>query len=185
MSLADWISGGGGAEAGPPERFYGKYRGRVVSNTDPDKIGRLLVEVPDVQALFPSSWAMPCVPFAGNQTGAYVVPPVGAGVWVEFEQGDPEYPIWVGGFWGGTSEVPNLAQGATPPQQNVVIETQGGTTFMLSDTSGPTGGILLKLSSGASIAINDNGITLSTGQGAKISLTGSSVNINNGALQVQ
>ena len=56
---------------------------------------------------------------------------------------------------------------------------------MLSDTSGPTGGILLKLSSGASIAINDNGITLSTGQGAKISLTGSSVNINNGALQVQ
>jgi uncharacterized protein involved in type VI secretion and phage assembly len=181
MSLGEWIS----EVIGPEEKFFGKYRGVVLNNVDPERRGRLLVEVADVQGLVPASWAMPCVPFSGIQAGHFVVPPVGAGIWVEFEQGDPEYPIWVGGFWGGTSEVPTLAQGATPPQQNVVIETQGGVTFMLSDTSGPTGGILLKLSSGASIAINDNGITLSTGQGAKISLTGTSVNINNGALQVQ
>jgi uncharacterized protein involved in type VI secretion and phage assembly len=167
------------------ERFYGKYRATVVSNVDPDQRGRLLVEVSDVQALVTSSWALPCMPFTGSQMGAYLVPPIGAGVWVEFEQGDPNYPIWVGGFWGGTSEVPSDAKSAVPPLQNVVFATQGGATFMLSDTPGPTGGIVLKLSSGATLTINDVGITLSNGKGAKIELTGPTVTINDSALTVQ
>jgi uncharacterized protein involved in type VI secretion and phage assembly len=165
--------------------LYGKFRGTVVNNIDPERRGRLLVQVPDVQALFPSSWAMPCVPFAGSSAGVYVVPPIGAGVWVEFEQGDPEYPIWVGGFWGGSSELPGPAQQAVPPLQNIVLQTPGETSLMLSDTPGPTGGIVLKIGSGASIAINDVGITISNGKGAKIELSGASVTVNQGALVVQ
>jgi hypothetical protein len=183
MSLGEWIS----EVIGPEEKFFGKYRGTVLNNVDPERRGRLLVEVPDVQGLVPASWAMPCLPFAGVQSGHYVVPPIGAGVWVEFEQGDPQYPIWVGGFWGSMAEVPGLVQVAGPPpfQNVVVVQTQLGTTLMLSDMPGPTGGILLKTNKGALISINDVGITLSNGKGASIVLTGTTVAINGPALVVQ
>src|SRR6185312_3412049 len=87
-------------------KFFGKYRGTVIQNVDPEQRGRIQVMVPDVSGLIPSSWAMPCVPIAGKQSGVYVAPQIGAGVWIEFEQGDPDYPVWVGGFWGSAAEVP-------------------------------------------------------------------------------
>ena len=71
-----------------------------------EQIGRVLVQVPDVLGIIPSSWAMPCVPAAGIQSGCFIVPPIGSQVWVEFEQGDPDYPIWTGGFWGLVADVP-------------------------------------------------------------------------------
>ena len=73
-------------------RYYGKYRGLVIDNIDPEQIGRMLVQVPDVLGEIPSSWAMPCVPAAGIQSGCFIVPPIGSQVWVEFEQGNPDYP---------------------------------------------------------------------------------------------
>lgn len=166
------------------ERYYGKYRGMVINNVDPMQQGRIQVQVPDVAGLTPGTWAMPCVPIAGPQSGAYVVPTVGAGVWVEFEQGNPDYPIWVGGFWGSAAEVPALALTGVPASPSVVLQTMGQNTLMLSDTPGPTGGILLKSTSGALISINETGITISNGQGATIMLNGPAVNINQGALSV-
>ncbi len=79
--------------------FYGKYRGKVVNNLDPLMNGRLIVEVPAVSET-PLSWAMPCVPYAGSGVGFFALPPIAANVWVEFEGGDPNYPIWSGCFWG-------------------------------------------------------------------------------------
>ena len=73
-------------------KYFGKYRGTVINNVDPLQIGRLQVQVPDVSGLVPSTWAMPCLPVAGKQMGMYVIPQIGAGVWVEFEHGDPDYP---------------------------------------------------------------------------------------------
>ena len=81
-----------------PHKFYGKYRGTVISNEDPLQIGRIMALVPDVSNVMPTSWAMPCLPAVGIQYGICVLPPLGAGVWIEFEQGDPDYPIWTGGF---------------------------------------------------------------------------------------
>ena len=138
-------------------RHYGKYRGVVLTNIDPMQMGRIQVQVPDVLGPTLSSWAMPCVPFAGIQSGVFVTPQIGAGVWVEFEQGDADYPIWVGGFWGSAAEVPALA---------------------------PAGGIMLKHMTGAMISISEIGITISNGQGATIMLTGPTVTINGGALTV-
>ena len=86
----------------------------VVNNIDPMQLNRLQVQVPDVAGLIPATWAMPCVPVAGIQNGMVALPIIGSGVWIEFEQGDPDYPIWVGCFWGSAAEVPVLAH-ATPP----------------------------------------------------------------------
>lgn len=165
-------------------RFYGKYRGTVIQNVDPEQRGRIQAMVPDVSGLLPSSWAMPCVPFAGKQSGVYVVPQIGAGVWIEFEQGDPDYPIWTGGYWGSAAEVPALALAGNPASPSVVLQTGLQNLISISDVPGPTGGILLKSASGAMVMINDTGITISNGKGATIVLAGPTVTINNGALAV-
>jgi uncharacterized protein involved in type VI secretion and phage assembly len=166
------------------EPLYGKFRATVIDNVDPMQMGRLMVQVPDVSGVLPSTWAMPCVPFAGVVSGMYAVPAIGSGVWVEFEQGDPDFPVWVGCFWGSTAEVPALALAAPPALQNVVIQTTGQNALMISDVPGPTGGILLMSASGAMISICDTGITISNGQGASIIMTGPTVTINEGALAV-
>lgn len=166
------------------EKFYGKYRGTVINNVDPMNIGRLMVQVPDVSNVIPSTWAMPCFPFAGIQNGLFVVPQIGSGVWVEFEQGDPDYPIWTGCFFGSAAEVPALALATPPGLQGFVVQTVGQNTLMISDTPGPTGGILLKASTGALISISDTGITISNGQGATILMNGPAVTVNEGALEV-
>src|SRR5438034_7211596 len=78
---------------------YGKYRGAVTDNQDPRKQGRIRAKVPEILGDTDTGWAMPCAPYAGEETGSYTVPPVGAGVWVEFEAGDVSRPIWVGCWW--------------------------------------------------------------------------------------
>jgi uncharacterized protein involved in type VI secretion and phage assembly len=164
--------------------YFGKYRGIVVDNVDPMNMGRISVQVPDISNVLPSTWAMPCFPFAGVQQGFFVLPSVGSGIWVEFEQGDPDYPIWTGCYFGSAVEVPALALATPPSTQAVVIQTVGLNTLMMSDVPGPTGGILLQAASGAMISISDVGITISNGQGATIELTGPAVNVNSGALEV-
>jgi hypothetical protein len=171
-----------------PTRYYGKYRGTVIDNIDPEQIGRILVMVPDVLGLTPSSWAMPCVPAAGIQSGVFVVPPIGSGVWVEFEQGDPDYPIWTGGFWGLVADVPLFATAPPPipPGQNIVLQTTGQAMVMVSDAppTPVTGGIVLKSTEGAMIVVNDSGIYIDNGKGASITLIGPAVDINIGGLTV-
>lgn len=169
-------------------KYYGKYRGTVINNIDPEQRGRIMAQVPDVLGLTPSSWAMPCVPMAGKSQGTFMVPQIGAGVWIEFEQGDPDYPIWVGGFWGSVAEVPPLAlvPPAIPPGQNVAIQTTGQTTLLLSDAA-PTpvsGGIVLRSPTGALVVVNDSGIYLSNGKGATLTMVGPTVAINTAALVV-
>ena len=167
-----------------PNKFFGKYRGTVLNNIDPMQMGRLQVQVPDVTSLLPSSWAMPCFPLSGKQMGMWAIPQIGAGVWVEFEQGNPDYPIWSGCWFGSAAEVPALALTAPPPLSDIVLQTTTQNTLLLSDLPGPAGGILLKTMTGALISINDVGITISNGKGATIVMTGPTVTINGGALVV-
>lgn len=164
--------------------YYGKYRGLVVNNVDPLQKGRIQVQVSDVLGAGLSSWAMPCMPMTGVQAGVFVVPPVGAGVWVEFEGGNPDHPIWSGGFWGSAGEVPALALApAVPASPNIVLQTTGQHSLVVSDVPG-TGGIMLRSPGGAMILVNDTGITISNGRGATIVLAGPTVTVNNGALVV-
>ena len=165
-------------------KYLGKYRATVINNVDPMLKGRIQVQVPDVHGLTPSSWAMPCVPVAGIQTGFFTVPPIGAGVWVEFEQGDPDYPIWVGGYWGGTAEVPALAKMVPPALFGITLQTTLQNGVVISDVPGPTGGIMIKSTAGATLIVNDTGIYIQNGKGASITLIGPSVAVNGTALVV-
>jgi hypothetical protein len=170
------------------KKFFGKYRGTVINNIDPEQIGRIIAIVPAVSNVVPTSWAMPCVPFAGKAEGFFAVPQIGSGVWMEFEGGDPDKPIWVGGFWGVFAEVPVLAQvpPPIPPGQNVCIQTTLQNMMMVSDAPPTpiTGGIVLKSTTGAMIVVNDTGIYIQNGKGASITMIGPAVDINLGALTV-
>lgn len=166
------------------ETYYGKYRGTVVNNVDPLLTGRIQAMVPDVSGVTLSSWAMPCFPVAGAQTGNLGVPPVGAGVWVEFERGDPDYPIWTGCYHGSVAEVPALHQLTPPGVSGMTMQTVLQNGLTVTDLPGPTGGVVLKSATGASIVVNDTGIYIQNGRGAAITLIGPTVTVNNGALTV-
>jgi uncharacterized protein involved in type VI secretion and phage assembly len=170
-----------------PVQYYGKYRGRVAVNEDPLKMGRIQAVVPDVLGQTPSSWAMPALPLAGPQVATYVVPPVGAGVWVEFEHGDKSFPIWTGCWWGGQDEVPPSALAGALATPRIVLQPQAGTqgapTVIMT---GETGNLSITLTTpgGAQVVITDSTVEISNGQGASISLIGKTVNVNNGALTI-
>lgn len=117
-------------------KFYGKYRGKVANNIDPLFLGRIQATVPAVPGLM-LNWAMPCTPYAGSGVGFYAIPPIGANVWVEFEGGDPNYPIWSGCFWE-TLEVPEPP--VTPFKKVFKTDT---ITMILDDTPGAGGFKLL------------------------------------------
>lgn len=174
-------------ETNGTDKFYGMYRGTVFLNIDPDMRGRLILTVPDVLGDVPSSWAEPCAPLAGPpgpSMGVYLVPPIGAGVWVEFEYGDPNRPVWVGCRFDSTADVPQLAQLGLPISPNIVMQTAGQNVLVISDLPGPTGGIMLRSTTGATIIVNDTGIYIQNGKGASIVMTGPSVTINNGAMTI-
>ncbi|CAH1905574.1 VgrG protein [Candidatus Nitrotoga sp. HW29] len=164
--------------------FYGKYRGMVLNNVDPMQMGRLQIQVPDVAGFIPTTWAMPCVPLAGINMGMFALPMIGSGVWVEFEQGNSDHPIWVGCFWGSAAELPVLSRMVPPVVPGITLQTPLKNGLIISDVPGPTGGIQLQTTTGAMISVTDIGIMISNGKGAVINLTGPTVDINLGALTV-
>jgi uncharacterized protein involved in type VI secretion and phage assembly len=166
------------------KQFVGKYRGTVFNNVDVEQRGRIQVIVPDVSPLPLLTWAMPSLPIGGLLSGMFSVPVIGSGVWVEFEQGDLDYPIWTGVFWGSVAEVPALSHTIPPGIPGIVIQTPLLNGLVISDVPGPTGGILIKSATGAAIVVNDAGILIQNGRGASILMTGPTVVINNGALTV-
>jgi hypothetical protein len=173
----------------PKPRYQGLYRATVELNIDPMHRGRLLLSIPDVHGSSPSTWAEPCVPLAGPTgppMGVYMVPSKGAGVWVQFEHGDPDYPVWIGCRWGLPSEIPPLASAGNPADPNIIIQSLLQHTLMISDMppTPATGGIMLRSASGAMIVVNDSGIYISNGKGATITMIGKVTDINTGALTI-
>lgn len=170
------------------QSFFGKYRGKVIDTNDPTSRGRLLVSIPAVLGEI-TVWAMPCVPYAGDQVGFYSIPPVDSGVWCEFEGGDPSYPIWVGCFW---------ADGQLPDDsdQNIKIWKTKELTVRLDDNASE---ILIESSDGAKVVITSevlsdagganhtvggSGVISDSGGNGKVEVTSASVSVNGNALEV-
>ena len=77
----------------------GIFRGKVYDSDDPLRRGRIKALVPAISD-HELTWALPCFPFNGSsKPDQYAVPPAGTNVWIEFEQGDYDRPIWVGIFF--------------------------------------------------------------------------------------
>ncbi len=131
-----------------PGRFYGKYRGMVIDNVDPMTLARIKVSVPAVPATT-DTWALPCVPYADGKgetpVGFHMIPPVGAHVWIEFEGGDPSYPIWTGCYWEPDVFTDPKTINAKEPPRVKMIKTMHS-DFILDDTDKETaGGITLQV----------------------------------------
>ncbi len=162
--------------------YFGKYRGKVENNLDPMMLGRVQVSVPAVLGEGSLSWAMPCVPYAGSGVGFFMIPPVDANVWVEFEGGDIDYPIWSGCFWG-IGEVP-----ATPAVPQMKVIKLDSITLTLSELPG-IGGVTLEVSPPSvglplKMTFDVNGIKLEAGPLGTVELTPAGVKVNSGALEV-
>ena len=160
---------------------FGKHRGKVADNADPRGLGRIRVTCPPLLGDGNLSWAMPSTPYAGDQVGFFAVPPTGANVWVEFEAGDLDRPIWSGCFWGD-NEVPT----STPVATTKVFKTDG-LTLTVDDTPG-SGSVKLEVSPpvvsmSLRITLSSSAIELSAGA-AKVTLGPAAVSINDGALEV-
>jgi uncharacterized protein involved in type VI secretion and phage assembly len=155
-------------------RFYGKYRGVATDVDDGAKRGRIKATVPAVLGTQKTGWCTPCVPFAGPQAGQLFLPEIGAGVWIEFEEGDVSRPIWTGCYWRG-GELPDDAAPAVR-----VIVTKGGQKVVLDDDAGS---VTVSDSNGNTVTLDGSGITLERG-GKKVVVSDAEVTVNDGALEV-
>jgi len=157
-------------------QFYGKFRGVVSDNGDPNNLGRIRAKVPDVYGDEESGWAIPSVPYAGKSVGLFLVPPTNALVWIEFEHGDPDYPIWSGCFWAD-GEVP-----VSPASADKKVLKTGAGTITLDDTQGSTS-ITIETTNNLKLKMDQQGIEISNGS-QKIMISSSSVSVDDGALEV-
>jgi hypothetical protein len=188
---------------------HGKYRGKVINNVDPLMEGRIIALVPAISEL-PLTWATPCVPYAGRGVGFFAVPPIGANVWIEFEEGDPGKPIWTGCFWG-KGEVPatpalptttmlkteliTLSFNDLTAELKLEVKSPTGLQTVVMDPSG------IKLSSNVATvsitqqsielkhsastgAVTPQGVTLESGT-ASVEVTPASIGIKNGGASVE
>ena len=154
------------------EHRYGKYRGFVVNNMDPEKRARLKLRIPSVLGDAETDWALPCLPFGGKATqGLFIVPEHDAQVWVEFEEGDISRPIWTGTFWQQESDVPTEAAKDEPTTR--LLQTPAGHRLQFDDESGEEK-IILHHMQEAELMIDENGsIALTDANGSVLTLDAS------------
>ncbi len=158
-------------------RYYGKYRGHVTDNDDPDNLGRLKARVPRLLGDEETGWALPAFAYGGTaEQGFFAVPDVDAGVWIEFEGGDLSYPVW-SGTWYTSGAIP---ESAGPGKK--VLKTASGHTLVLDD-DGQT--LQLRDGNGNSITMDSAGIEISDANGNSIKMTASGISVNDGALEVR
>ncbi|MFN4100749.1 MAG: phage baseplate assembly protein V [Pararhodobacter sp.] len=190
-------------EAWLANHFFGKYRGTVEGNADVTGRGRLDVKVPAVLGDQVVT-AMPCVPYAGNGVGLHLLPEKGTGVWVEFEAGDPSYPVWTGFFWadgelpeGADATMKLLKTGRNTLRMDdsageITVETdQGAVTTMNSAITHDAGAtVTIDAASvtaeggGSSVTVDSGGVALASSGTGKIDVTTGGTSVNAGALEV-
>ncbi len=177
------------ADGSGRKRFYGKYRATVLANADPLNLGRIQADVAAVQGL-QDNWCLPCVPYAGPKVGFFNLPPVGGHVWIEFEGGDPNFPIWSGCFWvsGELDDTPAKTPAThvwmTTSMSITIDDTQdtGGITIVCNPNAVKTklqmtfdaDGVVIDASPAKLSLLTQSGITLDFPE-AKVALTASSI----------
>jgi uncharacterized protein involved in type VI secretion and phage assembly len=168
-------------------RFYGKYRAFVADNADPEYRGRLRLRIPSVLGSdVISGWAMPCAPYGGsNDQGFFFIPDQDAGVWVEFESGLLDYPIWVGTFWskpGGSTEVPALAASQSPPTSKIIKTTNH--TLEFADADGSEAITITDGKNTNTVTLDSAGISIKDNFGNEVTLASGGVTIKSSQIKI-
>lgn len=154
-------------------KFIGKFRGTVEENQDPLGLGRIQAKIPQITSK--TGWALPSVPYAGSGVGFFFIPPKNANVWIEFEGGDTEKPIWTGCFWG-LGESPTL-----PAQDDIKMIKTKYATITINDL---LNSLEIESKDGLKIIFDTSGIELKNNSQKSVKLTVANVSINNGSLEV-
>jgi uncharacterized protein involved in type VI secretion and phage assembly len=184
------------------ETYYGKYRGEVVDNNDPENRARVKLYVSAIMgSQVETHWAEPCLPFGGlADQGLFMVPEIGAELWVEFEAGNINHPIWTGTTWRNEGDAPQEAADRSPHMR--LLKTPSGQILSFDDTEGeeqirlfhpsnaellidPIGTVQLTDGAGATLVMNagDNPsleITDSNGNSMVTNASGTTVTDSNG-----
>ena len=158
------------------KKFYGKYRGTVTNNFDKDGLGRIKAKVTTVLGEEELPWAMPSVPYAGDNIGMFFIPPEGSNVWIEFEEGDVNKPIFSGCFWGH-GQIPDKNY-----DPNIKMIKTENASLRIGDKSAKNR-IEIKTDKNQKIIVNPEGIELFH-EGCSVRLTSGKVSINGKNLEV-
>lgn len=157
-------------------RYYGKYRGTVTDVDDPNDQCRIRAMVPALLGDAPLAWALPAAPFAGDGHGQVMLPEIGSGVWIEFEAGDINHPVWSGAWW---------AQGQRPEPKGAgvrVVVSKNGHQVVLDDEADE-----LRLKHGAvagpEVVLRGDEIVLTMGA-CEITISNTSISLNQGQIKV-
>jgi hypothetical protein len=154
-------------------RFFGKYRGQITDNNDPDNLGRIKAKVPRVLGDEESGWALPAFIYGGaSEQGLFALPDVGAGVWIEFEGGDLSYPVWTG-TWYTSGAIP---ESAGPGQK--VLKTKSGHKIVLDDDAGS---VALTDSNGNTVTMASDTIKIAAGSATTVIVDGPQIQLIDGA----
>ena len=175
---------------------------RVVSLDDPEGLNRVqvrLISYAEIAGQDLPLWARVVAPFAGADRGAFFMPDIDDEVLVVFLQGDPRYPLVLGGLWSGLNAAPaSIDAGGNiikrlrskngiqitledqTGQETLTLETPGGQTVTLKD--GP-GEISIADANGNSVTLDPSGISIVSGstvqvQASKVDVTAGTVNVD-------
>lgn len=184
-----------------PGQFQGGYLAEVVDLNDPDNLARVQVRLLNFDGVDGHDgpvWARVASAFAGKNRGAFLIPDVGDEVLVTFVNGDPRYPIVLGGLWNGSDTAPESISGGRnvrkvirskngvkltledeDGQEKCILETPGMQKVTLKD--GP-GTITIEDSNGNSIKLESAGITITAA--AKVTVNAAQVAVSAGMVQV-
>jgi uncharacterized protein involved in type VI secretion and phage assembly len=169
------------------KRFYGKYRGKVSNINDPLGLARICAKVPAVFGDKETGWALPSTPYAGDGVGMFFVPPVGANVWIEFEGGDADHPIWSGCFWDIGKTPTGLPLDPLFLSSNIKMIKTDSATITINDKSNakiPMMEVKIEMSPNLTIVMDQTGIEISNGT-SSVTLNELGVSINDTAFQAQ
>lgn len=186
-------------------RFSGSFLAEVVSVNDPDNLSRVqirLLNFDGVEGQDAPLWARVAVPFAGGNRGAFLLPDVGDEVLINFINGDPRFPIVVGGLWNGNASAPEQLGGSgdrvdrwtivgkagtriaiveeNASSATISFSTPGGVTGELTDSAG---GKIELVAAGTTITVDSGGVSIDTPskvkvQASQVEVTSPQVTVN-------
>ena len=154
--------------------YFGKYRGVVTDVDDPNNQCRIRATVPALLGEHPCGWALPAAAFGGDGHGMVMLPKVGSGVWIEFEAGRLDVPIWTGAWW---------ASGQRPAPQGArvrVIVSENGHKFIYDDEADE---LRLVHAGGPEITLTGDKIVLRCGL-CEITVSDDTISLNHGLIKV-